>query len=100
MLLLELPLESDRAKDAFGWGLLDRMLSRTTAYGGGVMEPSLPRGLSKGTAERWKNRGPFDIRPGNIWLGGGTSAPRPKVAEKVGMGFSLDGKSTFSTSLV
>lgn len=52
--------------------------------------------VSKGSADALKNRGPK--REANIWEGTGISGPGPKAAEYVGIGFSSDGKATFSIS--
>jgi len=76
--------------------LRDESLVSAT-LGDDIGEP--PRGLSNGSADGLKNRGPSrGPRDANIWDGGGTSGPEPKVAEKVGMGLSLEGKGTFSIS--
>lgn len=66
--------------------LLDRIL----------FDRELFDGVSKGSADALKNRGPK--RGANICEGMGTSGPDPNVAEYVGIGFSSEGKATFSMS--
>jgi hypothetical protein len=54
--------------------------------------------VSNGSADEFWNRGAIGLGANCIWLGGGTSAPEPKAAEKVGIGREpVDGNSTFSS---